>query len=169
MLWMLLGAGAWAGTACWVPNPTFSVGVTELGAITAEQARRNEEARAANEMRQPDLTLIPRNGYVLLRIGRNTLGLAEESGHELVIASNGVEVARVAGDTGPGGVPSAPAGRYSLWTSVLSVAVPDDAVFPIVVYAIDKVVTHRCAWSVDERGRVRRFRKGGPPLTPAGG
>lgn len=161
MLWMLI-ASAEAGTACWVPNPLAWVGRTELRMLTAEQAA----AQAAVEMREP--APIPRHGYVLLTIGRRTLDGAIESAHELVIASDGAEVVRVAGDPGPGGVPSPIPGRYAWWASALSAAVPDGVTFPIVVYAIDKVMGHRCAWSVSDRGKARRLRDGGPDLAIGG-
>lgn len=126
--------------------------------MTGAEASAWEAKRAQLEMRDP--IEVPAGGFAVVTVGRTSIDLAVERNHLIVIKSGDTDVARFEGQRGPEGVPKLPSGTYHHWHSTLVVPIPATT-FPITVYAVDRVAEHRCAWSVDERGKAKLIPGGG--------
>lgn len=157
--WLLLGeALAKKDGSCWVPGKLPYIGLTEFEFTSQADAQEEEARRAQTEMRAAQQM----GPVVYVRIGRVTIDAASGRFHTLVVTdAAGREVVRRDGD----GVPDAPAGLYKHWHSSILAILPRDVPFPIHVYAVDKIVSHRCGWLVHSDGSVEP--DSGPP-TAAG-
>jgi hypothetical protein len=152
-------AEAKAPQGCWVPGRVPYVGRTDITFMTGPDAAADEAKRAAVEMRDPMPT--PPGGWVFVKIARADIDAAAARNHTVVVAANGREVLRVEGDQH--GIPEGPYTPARYWTSFMSVPIKS-AEFPLTVYAIDKIMAHRCAWELSADGDVAFLKSGGPPL-----
>ena len=138
-------------TTCWVPEKMPFIGRTRIEYTTGDQARQEEAARAANELREPEDTF--ENGYFKVWIDRVTLSAADTRFHTVVMQSRGEIILRREGGYSSTNRPS---GVYKFWTNLMVVPVPDGAVFPLTVHAIDRISESRCTWIVTADGAIAR-------------
>lgn len=164
MIWMLIALLTATADAkpCWVPDKMPRAGRSVLDIRTAEDLQAREAEAAAAEMREVQPVEV--GGAVVLRVERSTIEGATERHHTIILASEGQEVARTTGAEGVRGVPQTPSGPYRYWRSIIVAPIPAGVAWPITVYAVDGLHAHRCAWEVDERGKIKRLKRGGPPL-----
>lgn len=152
VLMLVAVAHAGGGGPCWVGKAPYP-GKDSLEYVSAADAAAQERKRAEVEMREPGPS--PPNGLLLLLIERDKLDLADTSTQLVVVESGGKEVLR---HEPPADVPEIRHGVYYGWFNYVGVPIGDGWTFPLTVHAADKVLTHRCTWTVAADGDVRRVK-----------
>jgi hypothetical protein len=156
--WMAIAAEA--GSESGIIRTTWCTqkgGASSLQFVTHAQAAADEAARAANEVREP--RPVAGNGYLLLRVNRQTIDLADPA-NQLVIVwdREGAEALRSEPPHELANAPEHPTWigcQYSCWWSTIVVPLPEESDGPWTVRVADKTMGSHCDWTIDEKGRVR--------------
>lgn len=156
-MWWLLASMAWANglkTTC----ATFT-GNTAIAYESPVVIADRERKAAAVAFREADVSGIPPNGAVAIRIDRGSLDAADLRWFEVVVQRDGEIVYRrdPAPDLPqvPGGSPGGPA----WWWNTMWIPLPDGP-GPFVVWVVDHAQTTRCGASVDPMaGRVKKVKE----------
>ncbi len=144
-----------ASKPCAVPDLKSAGGQTHievrLGATrTAAQGERPDDA--------------PEQDLVRLRFERATEDGARGAHHSLVLEKAGQEVARAEAYD----MISRPSASEPRWRNTAVVHLPEGVEAPFVVHAVDRAFGHRCSWTVDASGRIKRLPSSAvePPAEP---
>ena len=151
MMWMLLllPAEAKKVPVCWIKTSKGIVydGRTTVTFVSGEEAAAREAKRAAATMEPPLPT--PKNGWVEVHIERLTIGLADLGNQVFVIEGAGQELLRREPEPDVANTPNRP---LPWWWNTAIVPMPDEIAYPLVFWAADSVLAHRCGWMIEAPG-----------------
>lgn len=148
-------------TLCLVPNTALAVGWTQIKYLPGQQVAASEAKSAEAEMRPTRPT--PPLGEIAFLISRETIGLADQGNHILILENDGRQILRYE-PSGIGTSPQIPRGEGGWW-DLVTVPIPSTAVLPLRVHAADRAMRHRCSWEIGSDGKVHLFEKP-PPYVP---
>jgi uncharacterized protein (DUF58 family) len=144
-------AEARAPKPCWVPSRLSYTGRDTLAYLPQPEAQAREDEAARVERRQPREI---RAGWLSLELNRVTLAAADPGLQQVTVLRDGQELLRY---EAPSDV-TAPEENPQIvgyWFSYVVVQLPEGLAPPFDVEVADRLLTARCAWTVDESGEAR--------------